>query len=107
MNWRSARSVAAAGNRRFEDAVVDWISQAVCERPTEALSDAELLARCDAAIASDPQAELSGLLADAREGKLADASSTRLDELIAIYRRGLVQKARRGGKPWLGDFDPR
>ena len=40
---RLARSVAAAGNRRLEDAVIDWISQAVAEPEIEALPDNELL----------------------------------------------------------------
>jgi len=38
--------------------------------------------------------QLSSLLSDAREGKRADSGRGRLDELMAIYRRGLVQKAR-------------
>jgi hypothetical protein len=40
------------------------------------------------------QEELSGLLADAREGELGDTGRSRLDEFMTIYRRGLVQKAR-------------
>jgi len=74
--------------------VIDWISQAVAEPEIEALSDEGLLAHCDATIAVELQEELSGLLSDAREGKLAEARRARLDELMAIYRRGLVQKAR-------------
>ncbi len=91
---RRAQDAAAASNRRLEDAVVDWISQAIAEPETEALSDAELLTRCDTTIAADLQEELSGLLADAREGELGDAGRSRLDQLMMIYRRGLVQKAR-------------
>ena len=91
---RRARSVAAAGNRRLEDAVIDWISQAVAEPEIESLSDDELLARCDSALAADLQDELSGLLADAREETLDAAGRARLDELMAVYRRGMVEKAR-------------
>ena len=91
---RRARSVAAAGNRRLEDAVIDWISQAVAEPEIEALPDDELLARCDSALAADLQEELSGLLSDARENKLDATGSARLDQLMALYRRGMVQKAR-------------
>ena len=108
----SARSVAAAGNRRLEDAVIDWISQAVAEPDIEALPDDELLTRCDSALAADLQEELSGLLADAREDKLDAAGRARLDQLMALYRRGLVQKARawreavaRGLRPSLTDTD--
>ena len=90
---RRARQVAAAGNRRLEDAVVDWISQAVAEPEMSALADSELLAICDATLADELQDELSRLLSDAREGVLADPERVRLDELISVYRCGLVQKA--------------
>jgi len=91
---RRARSVAAAGNRRLEDAVIDWISQAVAEPEIEALPDDELLTRCDSALAAALQEELSDLLADAREDKLDATERDRLDQLMVLYRRGLVQKAR-------------
>jgi len=89
-----ARKVAAAGNRRLEDAVIDWISQAIGEPEIEALPDNELLARCDSALEADLQDELSGLLSDAREDVLDLAGRARLDELMSIYRRGMVDKAR-------------
>jgi hypothetical protein len=91
---RRARSVAAAANLRLEDAVIDWISQAVAEPEIEALPDNELLTRCDSALPADLQEELSGLLSDARENKLDATASARLEQLMAIYRRGMVQKAR-------------
>jgi len=91
--WR-AREVAAAGNCRLEDAIIDWISQAVGEPEIEALPENELLARCDSALAADLQEELSGLLSDAREDTLDAAGRSRLDELMAVYRRGMVEKAR-------------
>ena len=49
---------------------------------------------CDAMIGADIQAELSDLLSAARERTLGASELAWLDELIAIYRRGLVQKAR-------------
>ena len=88
------RSAAAASNRRLEDAAVDWISQAVAEQEMAGLPDGEVLAICDAMIGADVQSELSGLLSAAREGALGGSERARLDELIALYRRGLVQKAR-------------
>lgn len=39
------------------------------------------------------QDELSALLARQREGALDDVARRQLDELMAIYRRGMVQKA--------------
>jgi predicted transcriptional regulator len=91
---RRARRLAAAGNRRLEDAVIDWINRAVTDPDVEALADDELLRVCDATFAASEQAELSDLLADAREGTLDTARHARLDELMADYRRGLVLKAR-------------
>ena len=40
---RRARKLAAAGNRRLEDAVIDWINRAVSEPDVEVLPDDELL----------------------------------------------------------------
>ena len=91
---RRARKVAAAGHRRLEDAVIDWISQAVSEPEVEALADDELLRLCDAALEADEQEELSGLLADTREGTVDAVGRARLEDLMARYRRGLVLKAR-------------
>jgi hypothetical protein len=107
---RQARALAAATNRRLEDAVAEWIERAVADPPVEALPEAELLSLCDSRLADPLQDELSDLLARNREGGLAPAARGRLDELLAAYRRGLVLKARavkeavaRGLKPRLGD----
>jgi hypothetical protein len=91
---RRARAVAAAGHRRLEDAVVEWIRRAVIEPEVEALPDDEVLRLCDATLEPGDQEALSGLLADSREGRLDAAGHARLDELMACYRRGLVLKAR-------------
>ena len=68
-----ARTLAAMSNRRLEDAVIDWINRAVSEPDVEALPDDELLRLCDATLGASEQAELSDLLADAREGRLGTA----------------------------------
>jgi predicted transcriptional regulator len=91
---RRARRLAAAANRRLEDAVIDWISQVISEPDVEALPDDELLRLCDATLEAGEQEELSGRLAEAREGTLDVAGRARLDDLMAHYRRGLVLKAR-------------
>lgn len=105
-----ARALAAASNRRLEDAVVDWIGQAVAEPVVESLPDDSLLALCDAMMEPAQQEELSDLLALHREGGLAESDRDRLDRLMAVYRRGLVLKARalkeavaRGLRPRLAD----
>src|SRR5438132_5208848 len=89
-----ARAVAAQTRRRFEEVLVDWIDRAGAEPTIESLADAELLVLCDQQLDSRQQEELSDLLAGNREGLLQEAQRDRLDELMRIYRRGLVRKAR-------------
>jgi hypothetical protein len=91
---RQARALAAATNRRLEDAVVEWIGRAVADPPVESLPDEQVLSLCDGQLADAQQAELSDLLARNREEVLSDPERSRLDELMAIYRQGLVLKAR-------------
>jgi hypothetical protein len=91
---RRARAIAAAGGRRLEGAVVEWVRRAVAEPEVKALPDAELLQLCDSTMEAEDQQELSNRLADAREGRLDEAGRARLDELMDRYRRGLVLKAR-------------
>lgn len=91
---RKARELAASTNRRLDDAVAEWIGQAVAEPPIESLPDAELLATCNRMLPEAMQSELSDLLAENRNGSLNAVSRERLDGLLAVYRRGLVQKAR-------------
>lgn len=92
---RRARELAAAAtNRRVEDAAVEWISQAVIEPHVESLPDAELLALCDSELSAAEQAELTRLLGEQREGELSAADVPLLDELMVVYRRGLIAKAR-------------
>jgi hypothetical protein len=90
---RRARAMAAAGHRRLEDAVVEWIGLAVAEPEVKTLTDEDLMQLCDSTLEPDDQQDLSGLLADSREGRLDAAGRVRLDELMALYRRGLVLKA--------------
>jgi hypothetical protein len=107
---RQVRALADATNRRPEDVVVDWISHAVAEPPLQTFDDASLLALCDAMLEPDLQAELSDLLERAGSGELEQAERVRLDQLMTLYRRGLVLKARawkeaveRGLRPPLTD----
>ncbi len=90
---RRARAMAAAGQRRLEDAVVEWVRRAVTEPDVKMLADGELLRLCDATLEPQDQGELSGLLADAREDRIDAAGRARLEELMALHRRGLMPKA--------------
>lgn len=104
-----ARALAAATNRRFEEAMVEWIGRAVAEPAVELLPDNELLALSEAKLDTVRQDELSDLLVRHREGQLQENDRARLDVAMTDYRRGLVLKARalkeavaRGLKPLLG-----
>jgi hypothetical protein len=103
-----ARAVAAQTHRRFEDVLVEWIDRAGTEPPVESLADDDVLALCQRQLDAGQQEELSELLERNREGVLRDPERDRLDELMRIYRRGLVRKAQalrtavaRGLKPRL------
>ena len=103
-----ARSLASATNRRLEDALVEWIGQAVTDQAVESLPDVELLALCEATLDDTQQAALSDLLQWQRERRLNDTERQKLDALMLRYRRGLVFKGRalkeavaRGLKPPL------
>ena len=104
-----ARTVAARTRRRFEDVLVEWLDRAGEEPPVESLPDEEVLALCDSQMEAGQQEELSDLLARNREGLLQSDGRGRLEELLRVYRRGLVRKAQalktaveRGLKPPLG-----
>ena len=107
---QQARALATATNRRLEDAVLDWLRQAIAEPAVESLADDALLALCELTFPGAQQDELSDLLARAREGELESRERQQLDHLMAAYRRGIVLKARalkeateRGLRPPLTD----
>mgnify|MGYP005846846699 CR=1 FL=1 len=90
---RQAREVAARTQRRLEEVLVEWIDRYLAELPVDALSDEEVLALASRQMAPHEQAELHDLLADNREGPLPEERRARLDELMRIYRQGMVRKA--------------
>lgn len=90
---RSARAVATRTDRRVEDVLVEWIDRAVGELPVESLPDDQVLDLCDMQMSIEQQEKLGDLLARNREGLLGDVERGQLDELMRIYRRGLVRKA--------------
>ena len=74
----------------------------------ESLPDEQVLAMCDMQMETQQQEVFSELQARHREGQLNDAEVHQLDELMEVYRRGLISKARalkvaveRGLKPAL------
>ena len=90
---QQARAAAAQTQQRFEDVLVSWLTCAGAEPPIDSLPDDQVLALCDAMLDPTSQEELSRLLAHNREGSLAEMERLRLDELMRLYRRGLIRKA--------------
>lgn len=88
-----AREIAARTQRCLEDVLVEWIDRAVAESPVESLPDDQVLALCDLQMEAAQQEELTDLLSGHQEGHLDEAERARLDELMHIYRHGLVRKA--------------
>jgi dsDNA-binding SOS-regulon protein len=106
---RRATRLATLTQQRVEDVLTRWLDWAAAEIPVETLPNDELLALCDLEMDEDQQQELARLLAKNREGFLDTVGQARLDELMQVYRHGLVRKAqalqvavRRGLRPPLG-----
>lgn len=89
-----AKEIAVLTNRRLEDVLVEWIDRASQELPVESLPDDWVLALCDMHMEPEQQEALSELLERNREGQLNNEEADQLDELMQVYRSGLVRKAR-------------
>ena len=90
---RRVRALAAKTQRPFEAVIVEWLDRAVTEPSVDLLPDDQLLAVCDGQLDDSDQDELGNLLARNREGLLVPAERQRLEELMSLYRSGLIRKA--------------
>ncbi len=106
---RQATSLALQTQQRVEDVLARWLDWAATEMPVETLPDDELVLLCRSEMDEEQQQELARLLEENREGSLTTSRQTRLNELMQVYRRELVRKARalqvavqRGLMPPLG-----
>ncbi len=91
---RQVREVAAITQRRLEDVLAEWIEQAASEIPVELLSNEDVLALCEMRMPPEQQDILDELMIRNREGLISETERRRLDELMRVYRQGLVRKAR-------------
>ncbi len=105
---RQARDVAASTRQQIEDVLIAWLEQSVTELPAELLSDEQILAWCDMQMNPEQQEILNELMIHNREGQISETEAQKLDELMQIYRHGLIRKSRawkvaveRGLKPPL------
>src|ERR671937_114769 len=88
-----AQAVALRSHRPVEDVLLEWLGRAATDVPIDLLPDEQVLALRDQQMNEDQQRELGDLLARQREGSLDGVERRRLNELMDIYRRGMVQKA--------------
>ena len=91
---QTARVEAARTNRRVEDVLIDWLDRAAAEASIDSLPDDQLLRVRDQEMTRARQDELHALLERQREAQLVEAERARLDSLMALYRQGLVLKAK-------------
>jgi hypothetical protein len=91
---RRALEIAANSDRDLEHVLEEWIDRSADEIPMEAMSDREILALCNFEMNLVQTQELRHLLNADRAGNLSIDESTRMDELLQIYRRGIIRKAR-------------
>lgn len=106
---RLIREIAARTGRKPTTVLTDWIDQSVSELPIETLTDADILALADMTLAEHDQEEMADLLDAQREREITPTGRIRLDELMQVYRRGMVRKSEalkeavlRGLRPRLG-----
>lgn len=88
-----AAAVAQQTHRRVEDVLLEWLGRAASDVPIESLPDDQVLALANREMSQSEQRELKALLARQREETLDEVARHRLDELMASYRRGMVEKA--------------
>ncbi|UBF24529.1 hypothetical protein K9N68_22950 [Kovacikia minuta CCNUW1] len=106
---QQAKEIAVLTHRRVEDVLIEWIDRGAAELSIESMPDDQVLALCDLQMQPEQQEAFSHLLFCNQEGELNPAETQQLDELMQVYRRGLVQKAKalkvaveRGLRPALG-----
>ncbi len=90
---RRAREIASRTQRRVEDVLVEWIHLAAEDLSIDSLSDEQVVALADLQMDASQQRELGELLAGSREGRIDTAGRARLDQLMQVYRLGMVRKA--------------
>lgn len=104
-----ARGVASYTSQPLEHVLLTWLQQAAQDVPVEVLSDAQVLELRDRQMDRQQQDRLHDLLARQREQQLTHGERAQLDQLMGMYRYGMLRKAQalsvavaRGLQPPLG-----
>jgi len=89
-----ASEIASRSQRELEDVLEEWLGRYADDLPVETLSDEEVLRQTRFEMNLIQKQELRNLLYAHRVRKLSIGESARLDELLQIYRKGTVRRAR-------------
>jgi hypothetical protein len=87
------KEIAMLNHRNIEEMLIEWIDRAVNDVPIESLPNEQILALCNLQMSAQQQDIFSDLQARSREEQLNQQETNQLNELMQIYRCGLVQKA--------------
>ncbi len=88
---QQARELAAITDSTLQDVLLDWLNFSLSEQPLESLTDGQLLEVCSLDMPSPQREQLNSLLTSKARSALEE---TKLNKLRAVYRLGLVRKAK-------------
>lgn len=91
---QTAIAIANYNGRTVSEVLSDLLSRSLSELPLELLPDSQVVAIAQSTMPSAEAEELRHLQAKVRDEVISPAEQSRLDELLQIYRRGLVTKAK-------------
>jgi hypothetical protein len=91
---QKAREIATLTHKPLETVLLEWLDHALTDLPVESLPDAQVLSLCELQLEPDQQTRLDSYLAQQREEQLSLEDQQQLNDLMQIYRQGLVRKAK-------------
>jgi len=91
---KKIKEIAALNRQGIEEMLIEWIDRTINDIPIEALPDEQVLALCNLQMGGQQQRLFSDLQARNSEGLLNAQEVKKLNELMQVYRHGLVRKAK-------------
>ena len=88
---QQAQELAAITDSTLQDVLLDWLNFSLSEQPLELLTDEQLLEVWGLEMPSPQREQLDSLLTS--KARTAE-DDTKLNKLRAVYRLGLVRKAK-------------
>ncbi|AFY74793.1 hypothetical protein Syn7502_02857 [Synechococcus sp. PCC 7502] len=91
---KKVKEIAMLNHKGIEEMLIEWIDRTINEIPVDSLPDDQVLALCDLQMNEEQQIIFSDLQSRHNEGQLNPQEISKLNELMQVYRRGSVQKAK-------------